>query len=304
MSAIHKKATLIIPIIVVAVMAVLSDFTLFSCAGKQEPAKPITVPDKPEVHEQDTVPADHFCKTIARYDLSKPGHRAATVNASLWPNGTILKIKFIGGTASQRKYFTDAFQTWASYVNIVAAYVTSGNADIRVAFSAGDGSWSFIGTDCKSEPQSRPTINIGWSGADVCLHELGHMLGMAHEQSSPNSSICWNKDQVYKDLGGSPNFWSKQTVDFNVFQKLTPSEATATQFDQNSIMQYPVPGTWTCDGKGIPGGKTLSALDISYMSSVYPKQIQPPPATKTKVALEQWKRDTILKWLNAATPIQ
>jgi hypothetical protein len=138
-------------------------------------------------------------------------------------------------------------------------------------------------------------MNIGWSGLDVCLHEQGHALGMAHEQASPKSAICWNKPAVYAALGGPPNYWSKSTVDFNVFQTLTDTEAQSTAWDANSIMQYSIPAAWLCPpSTGILGGKALSDLDKSFMTTIYPGATPPPETgyTVTKAQRNNLKRIT------------
>lgn len=225
------------------------------------------------------VPDSMFCATIAPLQKSAgKTSRAVSVRGSLWPIGSTIKIKLIGGSTAQRKYFTDAVAEWAKVVNLKFSFVTSGSADVRCAFITGSGSWSYIGTDAKNIPQTQPTINIGWLGSDVCLHEFGHALGMAHEQSSPNAAICWNKEAVYAALGGPPNNWSRETVDWNVFRTLTAEEAAATVFDPLSIMQYSIPASWLCaPSNGIPGGKVLSALDMLHMSEKYPFQPSPPP---------------------------
>lgn len=274
------------------------------CTEKPVPDTTTTIkpaPDKPTVvAQQDSVPADQYCKTISIEGVSS---RATTMRGKLWGIGQDIRVGFHGGTTAKKKYVTDGVTAWGNIVNLNFTYPQSGPYDLIISFVAGSGSWSYVGTDCKSKAQqNQVTTNIGWDGLDVVLHELGHALGMAHEQSSPNSTICWNKEKVYADLGGPPNYWSRSTVDYNVFRKLTQAEAEATTFDPSSIMQYSVPGTWTCDGKGIPGGKTISALDAAFMASKYPKTT-PPPKT-TKIQIEQWRRDTIVKWLNSATPIQ
>ena len=267
---------------------------LFAC---QSPTPPRPV--QPEIHalvaKVDTVPNNHYCKTIA--GLAKP--RAVGVKANYWQPGQTIRIKFISGSQAQKGWVIKGFDTWAEIVNLNFVYVTSGPSEIRVKFDAQDGSWSYIGTDNKSIPNNQPTMNIGWLGLDVALHEIGHALGMAHEQQSPASTICWNKPQVIKDLSGPPNNWDTATIEANVFAQMTSAQAESTLFDPNSIMEYSIPGPWTCNGVGIPGGKVLSTLDKQFIGAKYPKPNQPPPIGKT-VLLPAYQRDSIIKWLTAS----
>lgn len=265
-------------------------FCLFDCTDTS-PVKSIESA-KPQV-----VPDSHYCKTIAALPETK---RAVGVRGKYWQNGQTLRIKLLGGTAQQRAYFINAMLEWQKHVNLNISYVTTGVSDIRVGFVSGSGSWSYCGTEAKSIPQDQPTINIGWSGSPVNLHEIAHMIGGLHEQSSPNSDIQWNKPVVYAALGGSPNFWDAATVDWNVFRKLTPAEAEATTYDPNSILQYSVPASWTYNyPNGIPGGDKLSPQDISFWSAKYPKPAPPPPAPTT-VTIPKYQRDSIPKWMTAA----
>jgi hypothetical protein len=274
-------------------------FALFSCVNTtpQQESNPEQYLQHVDAKQQTrTVPDSEFCKTIS---IPEKTSRAVGVRGKFWTVGQTLKIGFIGGTAAQRKYATDGWTEWAKYVNLKFTYPAKGPYDIRIAFNSGDGAWSYIGLDCKTVSASQPTMNIGWSGLDVCLHEEGHALGMAHEQASPKSAICWNKPAVYAALGGPPNYWNKPTVDFNVFQTLTDAEAQATAWDANSIMQYSIPASWLCaPSTGIPGGKVLSDLDKSFMTTIYPG-LAPPPVAGL-VSLPGWQRDSLVRWLSAA----
>lgn len=258
----------------------------------QKAPKPL--PKAPVPVAQEVIPNDHFCAAIAR--RPKPP-RAVGVIGRYWTPGQTLKIKFLNGTDAQHKYLMDAVTEWQKSVNLKVNYVTSGATDMRIGFTQGQGSWSYIGLDCKGIPSTQPTMNIGWAGLDVCLHEFGHALGMAHEQSSPKSTICWNKEAVYAALGGPPNNWDKATVDYNVFAVKSPTEAEATTFDPNSIMQYSIPAAWLCPpSNGIQGGRVLSDLDRSFMAAKYPGAIVP-PVVQPSVSLPKWQRDSIVKWL-------
>lgn len=266
-------------------------FCLADCGDKPVVVAPPVVVDtitKPIVR---VVPDSEYCKSIAPYFAQS---RAVGVRGKYWDNGTTLKIKLMGGTAQQRAYFTNAVLEWQKYINLNVSYVTTGSADIRVSFVSGSGSWSYCGTEAKSVPQNQATLNLGWLGSDVAAHEFAHAIGGAHEQSSPNSNIDWNKPVVYAALAAPPNGWSKETVDWNVFRKLTPTESEATVYDPLSILQYSVPGSWTFNyPNGIPGGKVLSAQDIAFWSEKYPKAAPPPPPPSGNVTITRAQADSI-----------
>lgn len=188
--------------------------------------------------------------------------------------------------------------------------------DILIAFNPGSGSWSYLGTDCSwFSSQNRPSMNLGWindSTSDdelrsVILHEFGHALGAVHEHESPYANIPWNKEQVYKDLGGPPNNWDKNKVDQNMFTLYTLQDTQATDFDPDSIMLYYFPASWTTNGKGTKYNTALSSFDKAYAKFCYPKgdfdagqfntmEVRPwdkPQLDNDKVIYYQKKYDTV-----------
>lgn len=249
-------------------------------------------PIDPVVVVNDTAQA-WFCTAITAWP-EPPG--AVAAKSKRWNNGQTIRIGWMGGTATQRKYLSDAVTDVAQYVNLNFSYPVAGPYDIRVSFASGQGSYSYIGTDCKNIPQSQATTQIGWSGMAVCTHELLHALSALHEQGNPNQNICWNKERVYSDLGGSPNFWAKATVDANVFAKFDPATVDATAFDPLSVMLYQIPASWTCDSKGYAGGSVLSAIDKEMLKRIYPKTNPPQPIT---VTITRAKADSIKAAANA-----
>ncbi|KAK7737618.1 hypothetical protein SLS63_002747 [Diaporthe eres] len=191
------------------------------------------------------------------------------LTGKFWQPGQELKIGFQGGSS---------WQKWTEYANINFTFVDSVEVDVLVGFDPGR-SWSSIGTD-SSNPSSKnqTSLNLGWiedgnsedAIRSVILHEFGHALGMIHEHSSPYANISWNKDHVYKELGGPPKNWTKDMVDHNVFHLYTLEDTQATPFDPDSIMLYYYPAEWTTDGKGTNWNVQLSALDIEYIKFCYP----------------------------------
>ena len=263
--------------LVIAIVLAVISLAIFSCVntGEKNAAQaPAFAPQAPNA-ASDTVPAGHFCRSI---DGRETG-RAVGAKGKFWTNGQTLKIGFTGGTAAQRKFVTDAFAEWSKYANLNFAYPSSGPYDCRVTFDPGSGSWSYVGTDCKSVPQNRATMNIGWSGLDVCLHEIGHFLGLLHEHQNPTGAPSWNRERVIKDLSGPPNSWTVAMIESNVLNPAPAENVIATALDPVSIMMYSIPGTWTCDGKGFPGGKVLSAADRAFIAARYPKPAPPPVET-------------------------
>jgi hypothetical protein len=208
--------------------------------------------------------------------------RAAIVLTKKWPSGQTLKCRFLGGSTSQKKKAQAKAEIWQQYANIKFKFVASGDAQIRIAFMPGQGSWSAIGTDSLVTsyfPKYQPTMNFGWleSGtADqewerVVVHEFGHALGLIHEHQSPNVTLKWNTPEVYRVFSGPPNYWDKATIDHNILEKYNPKNIKATAFDESSIMLYQFDGRLFTDGKPTPLNMKLSDHDKAFIGSMYPK---------------------------------
>ncbi|KAL2279396.1 hypothetical protein FJTKL_13466 [Diaporthe vaccinii] len=200
------------------------------------------------------------------------------LTGKFWQPGLELKIGFQGGSSWQKDQVKTYAPQWTEYANINFTFVDSVEVDVLVGFDPGR-SWSLIGTD-SSDPSSKnqTSLNLGWiedgnSEDDirrVVLHEFGHALGMIHEHASPYANISWNKDHVYKKLGGPPENWTEDMVDQNVFRLYTLEDTQATPFDPDSVMLYSYPAEWTTDGKGTSFNAHLSALDTEYLKFCYP----------------------------------
>ena len=86
-----------------------------------------------------------------------------------------------------------AFERWkAQDIGLEFVEVTSRDeAEIRIGFMQGDGSWSYLGRQILDRGANERTMNFGWDllrtprEADTALREIGHTLGLPHEHQNP-----------------------------------------------------------------------------------------------------------------------
>ena len=179
--------------------------------------------------------------------------RLIRISDKKWVNHTVLHYYFLDtpslwrGSEDDKEAVRQAFESWKALpIGIDFAEVHDAHeAEIRIGFYRGDGSWSYVGRDAidfVSDPAER-TMNFGWSlttpyGRDTALHEIGHALGFPHEHQNPNSGIEWDEPAVYSHFAGPPNYWDRDTTYWNILRKLSPAEVDGSDWDRNSIMHY------------------------------------------------------------------
>jgi len=205
--------------------------------------------------------------------------RAAIVFAKKWPAGRPITIRFLEGDPNIQNKVKEMAMDWSNYGNIKFQFVNDNDADIQIAFQQGAGSWSYIGTDANTIPPDEPTMNFGWFDettpdnefSRTTKHEIGHALGLIHEHQNPAGGIKWNKEAVYKDLGGPPNNWDRGTVDNNIFRRYSKTITQYTEVDPRSIMTYHLPAHWTTDNMSIGENVfDLSDMDRKFIKEQYP----------------------------------
>jgi hypothetical protein len=210
--------------------------------------------------------------------LPGPGRRtrAIAVAGKMWINGSTLRIRFLGGNASQHAVVKQFAPQWTDHANLHFDFTQAPDAEIRIAF-ADDGAWSYIGTDAQGIPVSEPTMNFGWLDEAVVLHEFGHAVGFGHEHQNPSGGIEWNEPVVIRDLSGPPNNWDEATIRHNVLNKYSHDQVHGTEFDPHSIMLYSFPVEWTLNGFHSEPNTKLSLLDQMFVASakMYPGRSTP-----------------------------
>ena len=197
----------------------------------------------------------------------------------MWPNGSTLRVRFMGGTAEMHEKVKGWADQWTEHANLSFVYNNDEDAEIRVGFVQGDGSWSAVGTDALKRnwfPLNERTMNFGWELEEgTVLHEFGHAIGLGHEHQNPDGGIEWNERVVIRSLSGSPNFWSPEQTRHNVLRKYSVDEINGTEFDGDSVMLYFFPADWTLNGVATHANEALSDVDKSFVASIYPKDAKP-----------------------------
>lgn len=150
------------------------------------------------------------------------------------------------GDEDQKNVVRKAFDTWKEVgVGLSFKEVDSrNNAEIRIGFMQGDGSWSYVGRDILGQARNRRTMNFGWDltregEIDTAIHEIGHTLGLVHEHQNGKAGIVWDEPAVLAELAGPPNFWPPEQTRHNILQKMDPDEVQGSSWDPDSIMHYP-----------------------------------------------------------------
>jgi hypothetical protein len=229
--------------------------------------------------------------TTAPGEAAPPGRAAAgppgVMRLSLvvlkkWPNGSELRCRFLDGSSKQKRRVEGKAHLWEEHANVSFRFVTRGAAEIRISFSADDGSWSALGTDALIKdffPPFQPTMNYGWLEDDspddeyerVVVHEFGHALGAIHEHQSPEATLDWNEAEVFRVFSGPPNFWDRAAIEHNILRRYSRQHTNSSAFDPDSIMLYSFPGELFKSGKGTKSNRKLSTKDKKFIGQMYPR---------------------------------
>jgi Astacin (Peptidase family M12A) len=223
-----------------------------------------------------------------------PGTDFARVAAILvfddkWLNGTELRYHFMSnvqawrGTDEDKDVVREAFSHWKD-VGIGLSFIEVDDvseAEIRIGFQRGAGSWSYLGRQILDRPMNERTMNFGWKlagwdyGFDTALHEIGHTLGLPHEHQNPNAGIVWNEEAVYTYFGGPPNNWPRDKTFHNILRKLSPNLVRGSDWDPDSVMHYQfraglIQQPEKYQTQSLTPAGNLSEDDLEWIKTFYP----------------------------------
>lgn len=253
---------------------------------------------------------DYYCKPMLlpddlQYDAAVAAARSYPPNAPLWEYDprriAVLTSKWWGPgphrftvsfVEQQSQAFINkviaSFNTWRTRARCAVEFVwTQRDGQLRVATGLRDGYYSYLGRDNEHIPLNQHTMSLSdftvrtpdseW--LRVPPHECGHFLGCPHEQQRHGVLDDLDPEKTIA-LFMRTQGWTRQMV---INQVLVPIEERsltgASPVDPTSIMCYSFPASITKSGRPIPGGSDLTALDIQFMSRIYPLTEEPPPPT-------------------------
>ena len=152
-----------------------------------------------------------------------------TQSSSLWPNRTLKYVIDPATSTKRRQWILTAMKNWTNATGFKFSDVSkSSNRQDYVYIAYGTiGNNSYVGRISGGQG-----LNLQDDGVGVIVHELGHALGMYHEQTRSDRDkyikIKWNNIQE----AWQPQYFQYASADNFI------TNAPKTNFDYRSIMLY------------------------------------------------------------------
>jgi astacin len=221
-----------------------------------EPAKPLLppqqilsgmVPDLPDgymIVEGDLqVPITEFTERYAVWQ-GRSQTPARTYVTNLWPNGQVPYEFDSNVTTANRTAMQTAMQWWQNVSNVQFTQCADNSCSgdyIHIQSST-------VNNAPAGRQGNQQIVNISdWGSTPVMAHELGHTLGLIHEQNRPNrndfvtvnyNNICKSTDPVSSCNGGVCLDPDGIQIDCDFNFTIDTSASTYGPYDFDSVMHY------------------------------------------------------------------
>lgn len=205
-----------------------------------------------------------------------------------WSAGQTIRYAFIGGNQNQIDKVIEQLNLVESFVNLIFELVTDLNqSDVRASFDEDGGAWSYIGKDALTIPKNRATMNFGFMDGGTIPHEIGHMLGLEHEQQFPDW-LVFNESVIIADM--KRYGWTEEMTRHNILNKIDHHSVNTTEHaDPKSVMMYWIDPRWVKSPSNFQprNNVTWSDKDIEFLMNKYPypeEEFEHPTEEKCKKA--------------------
>jgi hypothetical protein len=233
-----------------------------------------------DINPLNAAPVDRLTKVIPGF--TPTAEHLAVLTTKYWQTkGVHLTVGFLDNPAADlRKRILLHMNAWGEFSN-VKFRATKTDPQVRIARTAGDGYWSYLGTDVLSIAKDEPTMNLDSFTMDtpeseyhrVVRHETGHTMGFPHEHMRAELVAKIDPAKAIAFFERTQG-WTEEEVRQQVLTPLEESSLLGTPHaDPNSIMCYQIPGSITKDGQPIIGGTDIDAADKEFAAQVYPKKV-------------------------------
>jgi len=204
----------------------------------------------------------------------------AALTTKYWHSGKVnLTVTFLDiNDPSLRSKILQHMNAWSASASVAFTEAQSGG-QVRIATTAGDGYWSYIGTDIFSIASDQPTMTLDSFSLDtpdseyhrVVRHKTGHTMGFIHEHMRQALVDLIDPAKAYEYFLETQGC-NQAVVDQQVLTPIEESSLTGTTPpDPDSIMCYQIPGSITKNGQPIVGGLDIDPTDYAFAAKLYPK---------------------------------